>query len=65
MKDVNSIDSIAGLTPGVSLNPLKCWTAQFTGSGGRLAWLLCKSVEGSPTSLQPVNTLKRLCSKPQ
>ena len=52
MKDVNSVNSNAGLTPGVSLNPLKCWTAQFTGLGGRLVWLLCESVEGSPTSIQ-------------
>ena len=61
MKDVNSMNLIAGLTPGVSLNPLKCWTARFTGSGDRLAWLLCESVEGSPTSLEPANTLKRPC----
>ena len=41
--------------PGVSLDPLKCWTAQFTGPSGRLAWLLCESVEGLPTLLQPAD----------
>ena len=56
MKDVNSKNSKAGLMPGVSLNHLKCWTARFTGPGGRLAWLLIEFVEGSPHSRQ--NTCK-------
>ena len=53
-KNVNSKNSNAGLTPGVSLNPLKFWTARFTGPGGRLAWLLCE--------LRPWNTLMHVNS---
>ena len=50
IQDVSSLETAAGLTPGVSLNPFKCWTARFTGLGGRLAWLLIEFVEGSPHS---------------
>ena len=52
IQDVSSLEIAAGLTPGVSLKPLKCWTAGFTGLGCRLAQLPCRSVEGLPTSLQ-------------
>ena len=50
--DVKSLKSTIRLTPGIWLNPLKCRTAQFTGSGGRLAQLLCEYVEGSLTMLR-------------
>ena len=56
MQDVSSLETAAGLTPGVSLNPLKCWIAWFTGLGCRLAWLLIKFVEGLPHLRQ--NTCK-------
>ena len=56
IQGVNSLETAAGLMPGVSLHPLKCWIAWFTGLGGRLAWLLIEFIEGLLHSCQ--NTCK-------
>ena len=47
--NVKSLKSTVRLVPGICLNPLKCWTAQFTGLGCRLTWVLRECVECSPT----------------
>ena len=46
------------LTGGSWLNLLKYWTARFTGSDGRLAWLPSESIEALLESLRPANRLK-------
>ena len=59
-----SIESAGRLTaqltaPGFWLNPLTCWTAQFSGcGGGRPVLLLSKYVEAS---LELLQTTYKIC----